>query len=409
MYRNNKKTKNIIYLFAAVLALSTTACGKTDSQISTESSSQSVETKAETDLLLKTTEETTEQASEQNTTDFAGTLYYSGYIGDAEIQMILTVDSEVRVEGEYWYTKYNTPIAFSGFYTDDHLTLSTFVEDSADGSNENFEIMIDSDLSLKGIWLLNDKHYPFYVEQTDSAWQTSVQKPSAGIAAELEEFSGDWYGIHSNYYTNTKLKMIPLYDDLVYFDLFAVNGTHSGEMKGIGKYSDGMISYNEKGYDGEDVYFNFSKDSSSGITMDSNNYQYNCGSNASFEAEYDHDSTRVAIPEEISFLSEGENEALKELTKEYYTEYIKAAQSYDDTIQNLDGFNAKIYNFNMVGNVNRAILMVNTDKNTLMTVIPDYDDEVEEAKYMYFTNDPDYSTPPDTILEWLNGSSYEIF
>lgn len=101
-----------------------------------------------------------------------------------------------------------------------------------------------------------------------------------------------------------------------------------------------------------------------------------------------------------------ENEQLRGLTGDYYEDYIKVAQSYDDSLPNRDDFDAAIYSFAMVGNMRTAILVVNTEKDTMMTVIPVYDEVEDKVDCLYFSNDPDYPEPPATIMEWLSGRAY---
>lgn len=422
MDSRNKINSNklLLFIFFALL-ITITACNK---RTATDNTNESLSTQTEDPSKIEQETGTTAEAAEQtdageadnqntspNSADFSlknfvGTLYYSGYIGDSEIQMILTAESENQIYGEYWYTRYNTPISIRGFLQQDQLFLSSAATEET--SNEYFQILIGSDLCLKGIWILDDSNYPCYLEQTDASFQLTVEKPSMTPAGKLSEFSDTWYGVHSIYYTNTILDMIPLYDDLIYFNLFARNGTYSGELHGIARYADGIASYETIGYDGEKVYFNFTKKTSDSIALDSSNYQHGCGAGVSFEAEYNRNASLVAPPEEISFLTEWENNALKDLTGEYYQEYIEVSQGCDDTMENLDDFNGKVLNIGMRGNVHAAIVMINTDKNTIMTAIPVYDKATSQSRTLYFSNDSDYPAPPITILNWIGSDNYKV-
>jgi hypothetical protein len=98
------------------------------------------------------------------------TIAYSGKIGKQNIFMTLSTASG-KVFGNYFYTKYNSPITLSGSLSDSKLLLT---EETING-NAYINAQIKEG-SINGTWELNGKSHKIYSKALSKSYETIIKE-----------------------------------------------------------------------------------------------------------------------------------------------------------------------------------------------------------------------------------------
>lgn len=415
MKKKISKYRKLQYIIALILvSLLLQACNnqkETPASETTEESKVIIETAAkssaeplptETDSSTEAPETTnapSTAAPASDSNEFVGTLEYGGYIGDSPIRMTLRSEADnTRIEGEYWYTKYNVPIPISGWQEEANIRLLN--HPTGTDELERFILLLTDEWTQKGLWQKGETNAPCYLELLTPG-EDSVSKPDPSTS--LSAFAGTWSGLHSNSFTYTILDFVPLYNNLIYFDLNAANGAYSGGIDGIAEFDGTKIVFTEYG-----VTFAFTMDANQQIKLDCNDYQYSCGNGVSYEAEYQKGTQNIQTQTTLAFLTAEENAKLQELTGAHYQDLLQVGQWGDEESFELNGQPARMIRIGVRGYMRAAALVIQESSGFMGVLIDTYDEAAGEAKMLYFTNNDEFLTPPQPMLEWLGELEYEL-
>jgi uncharacterized protein YceK len=261
--------------------------------------------------------------------------WYAGMIGNAKIHAKFDI-SDYKITGTYYYDKYKTEIPLEG-YLDEGIRgmLWMRLTEETDKKGEMYALF-RTDEYVQGFWKSGETIYPMYLigEGADA-------EPPKPAGDEALAYKGLWYGSRS-YYSGGEVTFTPLFSDLVFYDLNAYSGAHSGWLESFGILENGSLRtvYNDTVYDSnENVVFSFIlKDNR--IVLDSNMYEYMCGMGVAFSDGYTREKPVVSMPtaQDAGIVdSEEMAEEFKDLTGDDYENFISYTHfvQYEDIT--LDG------------------------------------------------------------------------
>jgi len=302
--------------------------------------------------------------------------------GTLKIHMKLNVVQD-KVSGVYYYDAHKKNINLSG---DIYNNLFTVYEKDSKGS---IDAIFASDELIEGVWYDDKNTYPIYLIKEGS----NIPIPQSPDS-NLMRWKNSWKGETSGFYSGSELTIYPVFNNLIRFDISAFSGTHSG-----GFVSLALLNNNTAVYKGENnTYLKFVLKDDGDVELDTNDYTYNCGMGVAYDSAYTTKKLNIVPPtaKEVGLVYTDEQEKIfKELTGEYYIEFIQYAQFYTDE-EELDGLGFSVRKFGLRGDFNAAIVMINQKDNTVLAAV-----EGADAIY-YFTNNKEFTNPPDTIKKWCN-------
>lgn len=325
--------------------------------------------------------------------------WYAGMIGNAKIHAKFDI-SDYKITGTYYYDKYKTEIPLEG-YLDEGIRgmLWMRLTEETDKKGEMYALF-RTDEYVQGFWKSGETIYPMYLigEGADA-------EPPKPAGDEALAYKGLWYGSRS-YYSGGEVTFTPLFSDLVFYDLNAYSGAHSGWLESFGILENGSLRtvYNDTVYDSnENVVFSFIlKDNR--IVLDSNMYEYMCGMGVAFSDGYTREKPVVSMPtaQDAGIVdSEEMAEEFKDLTGDDYENFISYTHfvQYEDIT--LDGKPASAGRSYLRGMAGMCFYIVSDDK--IYAAYTDY------ATIRYYTNDKKYAeNMPEPMKEWATPQEAKI-
>ncbi len=325
--------------------------------------------------------------------------WYSGTIGNAEIHARFGI-LDYKVTGVYYYDKYKTNIQLEG-YMDDTIdgTMWMRLTEDTDKSGSIYALF-RSDKVIQGFWRSGDTVLPMFLVREG----VEAERPKPADTQALA-FKGKWYGEQS-YYGGSEADIIPIFDDLVYYELNAYNGANSGYLESFGNLENGEVQtiFNDTTYDSDqNVVFKFSiKDKN--LVLDSNTYNYLCGIGAGFGTVYTREMPDVPMPTALEagiVDSEEMDKLFKKITGDDYERFIAYTQyvNYEEiTLDGKPAFTGKSYLRGMPGMCCYII-----SGNNIYAAVNDYEN------ICYYTNDAKYAEKlPEPMAEWASGMDTKI-
>lgn len=315
--------------------------------------------------------------------------WFVGAINDnLKIHMKLDMKGN-KISGKYYYDKYKKDIIISGYRDGNIFSVGT------KDSKETIEGMFISDNLIEGIWTDGDVTYPIYL-MNDKDSSLIPKKPNN----TLMEWKGNWQGGNSGYYRGSRLIIEPIFNNLIKFDLSAFNGTRLG---GLSSFA--VVENNIATFIGEEgIKYIFTLNNEGNIKLNSDDYSYYCGAGVSFDSIYTKKDFTIAPPtaKEVGLVYSKEQENIfKNLTGEYYRNFIEVAQFFSEE-EDLDGIGANVRTFGLLSYPDAAIVMINQQENLIKAAVHGLDG------IYYFSNSEDYGEPPETIKEWAKGQEIII-
>ncbi len=328
---------------------------------------------------------------------------FTGAVGDSMIHMSLTYQDE-QLRGTYYYDKYRTEIGLTGAPESRYLDYPSIqLTEDTEQEGQFFGLFINED-RIEGYWKSWDKRYPMYLIRTGSK---ATQPKAPGEA--MMQMDGAWYGANKTYFSGSDLLIHVLYDDLLYFELSAFNGTATGALSGFASYREGTagitfldhINWEDPNSDYVSFEFEFN---SNQINLLSNQYDYGCGMGVSFEEAYLRDEPGTTLPSlmEVGIVKTKEQEELFIKTVNYAEHsFIRNTQSvmFEDIL--LDGRRVQAGPSYLRGASGFCYYIIGSDYI--------YAAIYEEGVIQYYTNDPSYANHmPDPMKQWSESYGSEI-
>ncbi len=320
---------------------------------------------------------------------YEGIYEYDGYIGNEPVHLSILIDEYQSVSGEYYYINSPEPVSITGNVKGDNLQLYNTIKNGL--NTFSFIVLRDADGSLKGMWQGNGQEYACYLAESDAAVQMT-DKPDLEWGEPVESFSGSWYGVKSDYYSNSVLRFVPLYDNLIYFDICTANGTYSGKLQGIGRIDGSNVTYVENR-----VVFTFTAAEDNNMMLNANNYQYKIHPTAPFESLYERRPDGLKLPERLSFMTKEENEQLKAITGDRYQEFLAVGQQMYQVTLAEAGDDLKLYDIFLNGSNEDAVIVINKPEGYMCAALKYYNEAEQRAEVHLFNG-----TENGLIREYIN-------
>jgi hypothetical protein len=345
----------------------------------------------------KSTPDITDLMKEGEVTEFIGS------VGEAGIHMSLSYQ-DGNLTGSYYYDKYKTKININGFIDNIYLDYTSFrLWEDTDQEGQFIALFINQDL-IMGCWKNETKVYPMYLIRSGAA----INPPKAA-GKDLMELEGEWYGKNANYFSGSELTIRALFEDLLYFDLNAFNGTATGSLDGFMFYKEGTagvafrdhIIWNDPA--SEHVSFEIRKKDDE-LSLISNQYDYCCGLGVAFDHVYSREEGKHSMPSatEVGITANKEEEELFSQIVHYRDyAFIQNTQSvmYEDIL--LDG-RAVRAGASMFRGAAGMCYYINGRELMYAAVY-------EDGVIQYYTNDPKYSDHmPRPMAEWAESFDCEV-
>ena len=330
--------------------------------------------------------------------------WFTGFIGDLKIHAKIEVSGD-KVSGIYYYDQYKTNIKLEG-YIDNIFEMKEFkvisLTEDTDKKGEIKGVLRTNDY-IQGYWKSGDAIYPMYLIR-EGLDITLPKKPSR----EISKFDGHWTGTNSGYFASSHAYIKALFDDLIYYELEAFNGTHSGVVESFGIIDSGSAktvfkdtTYDEKH---ENVFFEF-KIEDDLLKLNSNMYDYMCGMGVMFDSEYVLGDIEISMPTalEVGIVETEEQDKLfKKLVGDKYSDFISYTTFVDYSEVIMDGEKVKAGKSYLRGAYGCCFYIISS-KHIYAAIIGD-------EEIYYYTNDKNYAKKiPEPMAEWAGKRGNIIF
>lgn len=209
-------------------------------------------------------------------------------------------------------------------------------------------------------------------------------------SADLEKLVGEWKRSDSSVFEPSTLTITQVTDSEVAFSLHAWSGGNSGRTAGVAKIEGRRAIFSGEDYE---FIFEFFKDK----IVVSESGRIPAGLNVGYRGEYIRSERMKPIVfstlSESKFLTPEQDEILKGISGKYYENFQHTAQWRTES-DNLDGWGARVYRFNVNGMLGyiESIVMVN-EKGEMWAAVIDGD------QVRYFTNTDMTHDLPRTIVK----------
>lgn len=322
--------------------------------------------------------------------------WFTGKIGDSKIHAKLDISGD-KVTGVYYYDKNKEEIKLEGYYD-----YSAYLKDYHmffvyEGSSQKSWLigLIRSEDYIVGLWKSEDKEYPMYLIR-----EGSDQTPPKEPGSQIMKMNGYWNGMNNGYFSKSSADIYVLFDDLIYYELFAMNGTHSGELESFAivknKTAESLFqeqtNYTEPK---ENISFRFQLEGDN-LVLDSNKYDFWCGMGVGYDSKYTKEDIEIPVPTalELEIVDTQEQEdQFRELTGDQYESFIQLTQfvAYEDIT--MDGKTVKAGESYLRG-MNGCCYYI-LSENKLYLAFNNYE------SIDYYTNDSEYMDKlPQPMLDW---------
>jgi len=321
--------------------------------------------------------------------------WFSGCIGNAKIHAKFDIKGN-KASGVYYYDQYKTNIELQGYINDldemkEFQTIS--LTEDTDKKGKIKGVFRTNDY-FEGCWKSGDVIYPMYLIREGSDI-TPPKQPSV----EIMKLDGNWTGINSGYFGGSQVNIKVLFYDLIYYELNAFNGLHTGMLESFGIVNNNVAktvfkdtTYGEKK---DNVLFEFKIENDS-LKLNSNKYDYSCGMGVGFDSEFVKGKIKVAMPTALQLgivETKGQDEVFKKLVGDKYSEFIAYTSyiQYSETI--LDGENVKVGYSQLRGAFGYCSYIISS-KHIYAAIIGN-------EKIHYYTNDKNYANKiPEPMAKW---------
>lgn len=334
-----------------------------------------------------------EQQNVITTTSDKNQSRFIGAIGRTQVHASLNIEEDI-VSGVYYYDKYKININLSG--TLNNIRKDYRCIDLCEDTKQEGRIygILKSEDYIQGYWKNEDKVYPMYLirEGSDIA-------PPKTPEMNTMLFDGEWSGINSSYFDGSRLYIKALFEDLIYYDLFAFNGTNMGEVDSLAIVQNKTATSEiDPIFDGEDnAIFDFLiKDNN--IYLTAENYDGWCGMGVYFDDVYTKGKVKIPFPtaQDVGIVENKEQDEL----------FLKVVgEDYSLFIQNTQYAMLEEMSFNEKTVKAGKSYLRGYSGICYYIISPDYiyTARIGDESIIYYTNDPEYADElPSLIAEWAN-------
>lgn len=289
--------------------------------------------------------------------------WYIGVI-DAKDEIHIKFEvSDSRITGEYYYDSDEIPIEFTGLIDD--KTYSVMGEDESE-----IMFIIPTKGVIQGTWKAGENIFSLYARKDDI--EDTIHELNNEEVIALE---GKYLSVDSNIFSESELEIVPLFNDMIYFQLTANNGAHTGDCSFLAlSENDAFTSF------ADNVEFKLTKNPDGYIDVYSSNYSYNCDANVGYSNKYSK-NTKIKNFDGIELgLANNENKLniLKKVLGDYYDDVLLFSQYYEPKVS--DGYYTKIFSITGLSNT----IMIMEKFNEIFIAINGY--ITTDGKNIVFTN-----------------------
>lgn len=329
--------------------------------------------------------------------------WFTGFIGNKRIHAKLDISGN-KASGVYYYDEYKTNIKLEG-YVDDFAAIrdqkTVFLSEGTDERGRIIGVFRTDDY-IQGCWKKDDVIYPMYLIR-EGVDILPPKKPDA----DAMKFEGHWTGKESGYFGGSKADIKVLFEDLIYYELFAFSGANSGELDSFGIIENDVAKtvFEDKTYDekNENVVFEFKNENES-LQLYSNEYSFSCGMGVGFDSCFVKGEIDIEIPTalEVGIVDTKEQDELFEkLVGDKYGEFIMYTSRVFYSELNWNGEEVKAGDSYLRGCSGCCFYVVSPD-HIYAAILGD-------KGIYYYTNDKNYANKiPEPMAEWAEKRG-EIF
>ncbi|MGE5473886.1 MAG: hypothetical protein ACM3UU_06660 [Ignavibacteriales bacterium] len=321
--------------------------------------------------------------------------WFIGAIGSAKIHAKLNISGD-KVFGFYYYDKYKKNISIDGSIEDGIKNMKTIFLTEDTDKKATIQGLFRSENYIQGMWSNGKESYPMYIIKNS----IGVMPPEQASKNTMR-FEGYWSGSNSGYFNGSDADIKVLFDDLIFYDLTAFNGSHSGELSSFAIVNNNTAKtvFNDIPYgeEKENVFFEFTvKDKT--LSLKSNSYDYMCGMAVYFDSSYTKGKIEVPFPtaKEVGIVDTVEQDGLfKKLVGDDYKGFINytAGVGYSDA--ELDGKKVMAGESYLRG-LNGYCFYITSPEYIYAAM--DVGDKI-----VYYTNDKSYASRlPQPMADWAN-------
>ncbi|KNY29383.1 hypothetical protein [Pseudobacteroides cellulosolvens] len=329
----------------------------------------------------------------------AASEWYWGSVGNAKIHAKIDILGD-KVTGVYYYDKYKTNIKLSGEVDNNIKDIKTLrlTEDTA--NKGEIQVLLRSEDYLQGCFITDKAVLPFYLIR-EGANIASPKLPGKAV----KNYDGHWNGKGTSYFSGAGAEIKALFDDLIYYKIYANSGANSGELEGVAMvkgnsaitvFSD-MTSQEDKK---ENVFYEFTYKNNL-LHLKSNDYSYYCGFGVNFDSEYTKEKVKIKMPtaQEVGIVKTKEmDDVFKKLVGNKYETFINYTAYADYSDVELDGKKVSA-GASILRGMSGYCFYVISDKHIYAAVIDD-------SSILYYTNDSNYAQKlPKPMADWAKDKS----
>lgn len=328
---------------------------------------------------------------------------YGGQWGDEPIRLWLMIFPRIEIDkdGDKWQK-------VSGYLESvDEKSVGLF-KGRLKGNGEIF-FDFQGEGSFKGI-VLRDGVLEGFIrigsefEYTMKPLNASKKGQSANML--LPERDGKWYRLTDTPYYQGRLNVVYQTTETLGFDLNISQGARMGRISGVAPVKGDRAIY-EDHLDFQ-LTFDFI---SEGIEIKQKGKNVYAGAGAGFNGIYTRknpDESGYPSLVERKILTEAEDQILRKISGKYYERFFDSAMSVFTDGEDLDGFDAKVYQFGAPGlfTIIESIVMVNENGEMWAATIDNEKIEKDgkivavKSQVRYFTNTEMTHDVPRTIVKW---------
>jgi len=320
--------------------------------------------------------------AEVNQTTFIGT------VGNSEIHMNVSTDSNRKVIGTYYYDAFQKDIMIDGtISSDDSINLTEY--DEYGHFRARFCGVFVSPDRIEGVWIDGKKG-----SIDELPLQVTLYKPDAPPLSSVN-INHSWQGRYlrqNGVFSPSTIDISYNTGDSFYFSMKSASGSHTGGVSGVALIKGNSAIFN----DGRKGTLTFELDGQKIKIKQSYEMYYYGGMGVGFSGEYVGQNEKLKDVSDIdfTFLNSVQKDTFKSLVQEHYLAFQKTAQFTFPT-EDLDNFGAHAYSMAIRGLFTEveSIIMYRDDNKFWAAVI-------EGNNVYYFTNTNRTKALPRTIEKW---------
>jgi uncharacterized protein len=233
--------------------------------------------------------------------------------------------------------------------------------------------------------------------------------------ADWQRASGTWSEAESTETSNQRLVIKSVTAKDFEFDLNSIDGTHTGEISGVARFTPDDRALYKSEEDGVDCRLAFVPLDSERLQVEqlpaeSNSDKSSCGNYYGGGVDFGGLFLKGIHQKELSlmdlgvFKSPAQDQAFRTLVGDAYHAFVERNPRPDEDTKDIDGLGAEVATGWLRGDAPHGAIIMHTTDGRFYAAYKDWDEHKGDQLH-YFSNDPRYANKlPATIASWSRGS-----